>query len=270
MRNYIPGIIYSVIFSILYFTSHAVAADGTQPKIGLVLGGGGARGAAHIGILKVLEEHRIPISYIAGTSMGALVGALYASGMTAKEIESAITGTDSRIHFQDSPPRADRSFRRKSDDFGFLVDFEMSVDKDGLIFPQGLVQGQNLAMTLKRLTLPVTGIHDFDQLPIPFRAIATDLGQGEAAAIRFGDLATAIRASMSLPGIFKPVLMDGRVLADGGIVNNLPVQVVREMGADILIVVDIGFPLAGVEELDSALAVTRHWLSITNPGFLPA
>lgn len=250
--------------SICLFLTHTVFASElkSEPKIGLVLGGGGARGAAHIGVLKVLEKHNIPISYIAGTSMGAVVGGFYASGMSVNEIEHAIIANDWQPLFQDRPPRADRSFRRKNDDNGFLVDFDMGVNKDGLIFPKGLVQGQNLELALKRYTLPVATIDDFDQLPIPFRAMATDLESGEAVAIKSGDLATAIRASMSLPGIFKPVQIDGRVLADGGIVNNLPIQIVRDMGADILIVVDVGFPLREAGSLDSALAVSRQMLTI--------
>ncbi|MBT7949996.1 MAG: hypothetical protein HN764_00080 [Gammaproteobacteria bacterium] len=255
-----------VFFPTLFLLSIALSGQAeeidSKPKIGLVLSGGGARGAAHIGVLKILEEQKIPIDFITGTSMGAIVGGLYASGMTANEIEQAIIDDEWRALFQDSPPRADRPFRRKDDDNGFLVDFDMGVNKEGLIFPKGLVQGQNLEMTLKRHILPVATIKDFDQLPIPFRAIATDLGSGEAIAIKSGDLAMAIRASMSLPGIFKPVHYDGRVLADGGIVNNLPVQIAREMGAEILIVVDIGFPLEDAKELDSALAVTRQMLTI--------
>jgi NTE family protein len=262
MKNIIPGIISSILFS-LSITNPVLAAEiDTQPKIGLVLSGGGARGAAHIGVLKILEELSIPVDYIAGTSMGAIVGGLYATGMTANEIEQAIIESDWKPLFQDRPPRADRPFRRKQDDLGFLVEFDMGVDKEGLIFPKGLVQGQNLEMTLKRLVLPVATIDDFDQLPIPFRAIATDLGSGEALAIKSGDLAMAIRASMSLPGIFKPVHYNDRVMADGGIVNNLPVQIARDMGADILIVVDIGFPLEDAKELDSALAVSRQMLTI--------
>ena len=262
MKHIIFWIIFATWFSLTIDNPVLAEDKDARPKIGLVLSGGGARGAAHIGVLKILEEQNIPVDFITGTSMGAIVGGLYASGMTATEIEQAIIDNDWRPLFQDRPPRADRPFRRKEDDNGFLVDFDMGVDKDGLIFPKGLVQGQNLEMILKRLILPVATIDDFDQLPIPFRAIATDLGSGEALSIKSGDLATAIRASMSLPGIFKPVHYNGRVLVDGGIVNNLPVQIARDMGAEILIVVDISFPLEDANELDSALAVTRQMLTI--------
>lgn len=262
MKHIVFWFISYTLFLLTISTPLPGSENHEKNKIGLVLSGGGARGAAHIGVLKILEEHNIPIDIITGTSMGAIVGGLYATGMTAAEIEEAIIRNDWRPLFQDSPPRAQRPFRRKEDDNGFLVDFDMGVDRDGLIFPKGLVQGQNLEMTLKRYILPVATIDDFDQLPIPFRAIATDLGSGEALAIKSGDLATAIRASMSLPGIFKPIPYNGRLLADGGIVNNLPVEIARKMGADTLIVVDIGFPLKETKELGSSLAVTRQMLTI--------
>ena len=237
-------------------------APDDRPTIGLVLSGGGARGAAHVGVIKVLDELRIPVDYIAGTSMGAIVGGLYASGMTADELENVIETADWTALLSDRPPRAQRSFRRKSDDIGFLVDFEMGIGKSGLIFPSGLIQGQNLEIALKRFSLPAISIDNFDALPIPFRAVATDIVTGEAVILDSGDLATAMRASMSAPGIFKPVRQDNRVLVDGGVANNLPVQVVRDMGADILIVVDVGFPLLPEDQLESALAITKQMLTI--------
>ena len=251
--------------------STALAADNigaqeyepaTRPTVGLVLSGGGARGAAHVGVIKVLNELRIPVDFIAGTSMGAIVGGLYASGMTADELEDVIETADWTALLSDRPPRAQRSFRRKSDDVGFLVNFELGIDKSGLIFPSGLIQGQNLEIALKRFALPVISVDDFDALPIPFRAVATDIVTGEAVILDSGDLATAMRASMSAPGIFKPVRQGGRILVDGGVANNLPVQVVRDMGADILIVVDVGFPLLPEDKLESALAVTKQMLTI--------
>ena len=259
----------SIILGVCLFATFASDSIDAQeqepdarPTIGLVLSGGGARGAAHVGVIKVLDELRIPVDYIAGTSMGAIVGGLYASGMTADELANVIETADWAALLSDRPPRAQRSFRRKSDDVGFLVDFELGIDKSGLIFPSGLVQGQNLEIALKRFALPVISVDDFDALPIPFRAIATDIVTGEAVILDSGDLATAMRASMSAPGIFKPVRQDGRILVDGGVANNLPVQVVRDMGADILIVVDVGFPLLPKDQLESALAVTKQMLTI--------
>jgi NTE family protein len=233
-----------------------------RPTVGLVLSGGGARGAAHVGVIKVLDELQIPVDFVAGTSMGAIVGGLYASGMTADELTQFVDTVDWSKLLKDRPPRAERSFRRKSDDIGFLVDFDLGVNKSGLIFPEGFIQGQNLEIALKRLTLPVVSIDDFDELPIPFRAVATDIVSGKAVVINSGDLAGAMRASMSAPGIFKPIRRDGQILVDGGVANNLPIDVVREMGADILIVVDVGFPLLPEEQLGSALAVTKQMLTI--------
>ena len=234
----------------------------SRPTVGLVLSGGGARGAAHVGVIKVLDELRVPVDFVAGTSMGAIVGGLFASGMTADELVHVVDTADWSALLTDRPPRAQRSFRRKSDDIGFLVDFDLGIDSSGLIFPAGFVQGQNLEIALKRLSLPAITTDNFDELPIPFRAVATDIVTGEAVVLDSGDLAAAMRASMSAPGIFKPVRQDGRILVDGGVANNLPVQVVRDMGADILIVVDVGFPLLAEEQLESALAVTKQMLTI--------
>ena len=248
------------------FASEDVSAleheQATRPTVGLVLSGGGARGAAHVGVIKVLDDLQVPVDFVAGTSMGAIVGGLYASGMTADELVHAIETADWSALLADRPPRARRSVRRKSDDVGFLVDFDLGIDKSGLVFPEGFIQGQNLEIALKRMALPAISIDDFDELPIPFRAVATDIVTGEAVVIDSGDLAAAMRTSMSAPGILKPVRSDGRILVDGGVANNLPVQIVRDMGADILIVVDVGFPLLPEEQLGSALAVTKQMLTI--------
>lgn len=263
--------IWITLLGLMVCLSTAVASENAstqdieprdRPTVGLVLSGGGARGAAHVGVIKVLEELQIPVDFVAGTSMGAIVGGLYASGMTAAELAQFVETVDWSKLLTDRPPRAQRSLRRKSDDIGFLVDFDLGISKSGLIFPEGFIQGQNLEIALKRLTLPVISIDDFDELPIPFRAVATDIVSGEAVVIDSGDLAAAMRASMSAPGIFKPVRRDGRILVDGGVANNLPIDVVRGMGADILVVVDVGFPLLPEEELGSALAVTKQMLTI--------
>lgn len=237
-------------------------ADIAHPKIGLVLSGGGARGAAHVGVIKVIDEMRIPIDYIVGTSMGAIVGGLYASGLSASDLERIVQDADWSKLLSDRPPRAQRSYRRKADDFGFLVNFDVGVSKKGLILPQGIVQGQNLTLALRRWLLPVATIDDFDRLPIPFRAVATDLLSGEEVILDCGDLPTAIRASMSAPGVFKPVRVNDRVLVDGGVANNLPIGIAKAMGAEVLIVVDVGFPLAGEAELNSAFKITSQMMTI--------
>ncbi len=246
----------------LSWMSAAWADEGTRPRIGLVLSGGGARGAAHVGVLKVLDEMHVPIDAIAGTSMGAVVGGLYASGMPAVEIERLISSVNWQDAFQDRPPRAELGFRRKQDDRNFLVRYALGVRDDGFVLPQGLVQGQKLEQVLRSAALPVAEIHDFDRLPIAFRAVATDLETGEAVVMHDGDLVTAMRASMSAPGLFAPAQRGGRLLIDGGLVENLPVDIARSMGVDILIVVDVSFPLYARDQLTSPLEVTNQAFAI--------
>src|SRR4051794_5123226 len=233
-----------------------------RPRIGLVLSGGGARGAAHIGVLKVLEENHVPIDAIAGTSMGAVVGGLYASGLTADDIEHVMESVDWQDAFRDRPPRTDLNFRRKLEDQNFLVKFPLGLKGKKFRLPRGLVQGQKLTQTLRALTLPVAQIQSFDDLAIPFRAIATDIVTGDRVVIDHGDLTTAMRASLSAPGVFAPVESDGRMLVDGGLSSNLPVDVAREMGVDVLIVVDCGFPLLERGKLESVATVSNQMLAI--------
>ena len=241
----------------------ARAADETpRPRIGLVLSGGGARGAAHVGVLKVLEEMHIPIDAVAGTSMGAVVGGLYASGMSATEIEHVLRTVDWQDAFSDRLPRRDLGFRRKQDDNNFLVRFALGVNRDGFKLPKGLIQGQKLSQVLRDATLPVGVARDFDRLPIPFRAVATDLETGMAVVMDSGDLVSALRASMSAPGVFIPTEREGRLLADGGLVNNLPVDIARQMHVDVLIVVDVTFPLMPRRELTSPLELAKQTLAI--------
>ena len=249
-----------LLFAVLAtFVAHEV---GARPTVGLVLSGGGARGGAHVGVIRVLEDLNVPVDYIAGTSMGAVVGGLYAAGLNADELEEVVRTADWNVLLRDRPPRSQRSFRRKSDDLSFLVDFDLGIDRSGLLLPGGLVQGQNLDLALRRLTLPVATVEDFDALPIPFRSVATDIGSGEMVVFDSGDLVVAMHASMAVPGIFKPERVDGRLLADGGISSNLPIQIMRDMGADIIIAVDLGLPLQPQEKLGSALAVTSQMLTI--------
>src|SRR5690349_421872 len=252
----------------LAFSSGTPAQDAARqgepgrPRIGLVLSGGGARGAAHIGVLKVLEENHVPIDAIAGTSMGAVVGGLYASGLNAADVERVMQSVDWQDAFRDRPPRSDLNFRRKLEDQNFLVKFPLGLKGKKFRLPRGLVQGQKLTQTLRALTLPVAQIQRFDDLAIPFRAIATDIVTGERVVMDHGDLTTAMRASLSAPGVFAPVEIDGQLLVDGGLSSNLPVDVAREMGVDVLIVVDCGFPLLERNKLDSVATVTNQMLAI--------
>lgn len=233
-----------------------------RPKIGLVLGGGGARGAAHIGVLRELERHRVPIDAIAGTSMGAIVGGLYASGMTVDELEDIVATLDWADALSDTTPRQDLTFRRKQDDAHYPINFELGVRDSELLLPMGVIQGQKLDLVLRDLTLDVSHVSDFDKLPIPFRAIATDIERGEPYVMGEGDLAMAIRASMSVPGVLAPLQLDGRLLVDGGIVGNLPIDVMRQMGVDIIIAVDVEFPLYSADDLTSALTISEQMLTI--------
>jgi NTE family protein len=233
-----------------------------RPRICLVLSGGGARGMAHIGVLKVLEELKIPIDCIAGTSMGAVVGGLYASGMTAQQIDTTMRSLDWQEAFRDAPPRRDLAFRRKQDDRNFLVRLPLGVKHGQILLPKGFIQGQKLQETLRQLTLPFSNNADFDLLPTPFRGVATDLVTGSAVLLDKGDLAIAMRASISAPGVFAPVESQGRLLVDGGIAENLPIDVAREMHADILIVSDVSYPLQPRESLDSALTISNQMLAI--------
>src|SRR5580693_3799492 len=233
-----------------------------RPRICLVLSGGGARGMAHIGVLKVLEELKVPIDCIAGTSMGAVVGGLYASGMTAAQIETTMRSVDWQEAFRDAPPRRDQDFRRKQDDRNFLVRLPLGLKHGKILLPKGFIQGQKLQETLRQLTLPFSNSTDFDLLPTPFRAVATDLETGNAVLMDKGDLAIAMRASMSAPGVFAPVELNGRLLVDGGLAENLPINVARAMHADILIVSDVSFPLQPRAALDSALSISNQMLAI--------
>jgi len=229
-----------------------------RPRIGLALSGGGARGASHIGVLRVLERERIPIDYIAGTSMGAIVGGMYASGMSPEEIEAQLVAVDWDDVFADKVDREVRSYRRKTDDRLWLIDRKLGFNDGKIDFPAGLVQGQKINQLLIGLTLPVTDIDDFDDLPIPFRAVAADIQTGEKVVLGSGYLPKAIRASMSIPAIMAPVPWGNRNLVDGGIASNLPIEAVREMGADIVIAVDISTPLSEENVADSLLSVAEQ------------
>jgi NTE family protein len=237
-----------------------------RPRVGVALGGGGARGGAHIGVLRVLEELRVPVDYIAGTSMGAIIGGAYASGMSLDEIEELLVNLDWDDLFRSAPPRRDLTFRRKQDTRSFLMDLEIGFDGDSFRLPTSLIGGHGLNLLLKSVTLPVAEVRDFDDLPIPYRAMATDVVSGELVVLGHGELSRAILASMAIPGAFEPIEIDGRLLVDGGMVRNVPVDVVRDMGADIVIAVDVGTPLAEREELRDALGVAGQMTTLLVQG----
>ena len=233
-----------------------------RPKIGLVLSGGGARGAAHVGVLKVIEELRIPIHVIVGTSIGAVVGASYASGTPLADLEAVVTKTDWNDIFNDSSPRADRSFLRKEEDQLRLLKLEMGVKDYALRLPAGAITGQKLDGLFSKITRFAPGAIDFNKLPILYRAISTDAETGRMVVFSEGRLADAMRASMSVPGAVAPFEIDGRIFLDGGLTRNLPVDIARQMGADVVIAVNIGSGLLKRSELQSVLGVSLQMINI--------
>jgi NTE family protein len=240
----------------------AVAASGDKkrPKICLVLSGGGARGAAHVGVLKVLEEYRVPVHCIAGTSMGALIGAGYATGTSVPELEEVSRQITTELLFKEKPPREEIDMRRKVDDYKPYFGPEIGVG-GSFKLPKGVVSGVQLETVLRQLS-KAKGYHRFDELPIPFRAIATDLVTGKAVVFADGELANVMRASMSVPGAVAPAEFGGMMLVDGMLTSNLPIETAQAMGADIIIAVNVGTPLLTREQLGSILGVTGQMLSI--------
>lgn len=240
----------------------ATEEPSSRPKIGLVLSGGGARGFAHIGVLKVLEENNVPIDYVVGTSMGSIIGGLYAIGLTPEDIEHGVSGINWDQVFNDFANRAHKRFRRKQDEYDFFGIKRFGVTSDGLALPPAFIEGQQIELALDRLAYPGFDIKDFDQLGIPYRAVATNIENGKPFVISKGNIARAMRASMSIPGALPPITIDGKLLVDGGIGNNIPVDVARRMGADIIIVVDVSAPLARKDELKDGLDVTGQLTTI--------
>jgi len=226
-----------------------------RPKIGLVLGGGGARGYAHLGVLKKLEEMRVPVDYIAGTSMGSIVGGFLATGMDPDELVTVVKNAEWDDLFKDKTSREDLPFRRKADDDLGLFGPKLGIGKDSSLLPKGVVSGQKIVFMFESVVSQRVNVENFDDLPIPFRAIATDIVTGDMVVMDKGALSSAMRASMAVPGVFDPVRHHGQLLVDGGLVRNLPVDVARDMGADVIIAVDVGTKLATKEELDSVIAI---------------
>lgn len=243
-------------------SGRAAPAPANRPGIGLVLSGGGARGLAHIGVLKVLEELRVPVDYITATSMGAIVGGLYASGVSAREMERMVTSLDWPSFFSDQPPRRELSVRRKDEDAQYTIPLELGFRDFSFRLSKGALSGQNLELLLHGLTWRDDDVGSFDKLPIPFRAVATDLVDGKEVVFDRGPLYIAMRGSMSVPGIFAPLDVGGRMLGDGGLVKNLPVDVVKAMGAEIVIAINIGTPLMTREQLSSFLGIAEQSINI--------
>ncbi len=256
-------IILALVF-VLYsaFTYAQESAQKPRPKIGLVLSGGGARGFAHIGALQWFEEHRIPVDYVAGTSMGGLIGGMYAIGKTPQEMKDISYNINWIDLFRPVPAYDDLSFRRKQDRRAYPNAIEMGL-KNGISLPSGLNSGHQIGILFSDLTLPYSNIASFDELPIPFRCMATDMIEAKPVVLHRGSLALALQATMSIPGVFSPVLIDDKILAsDGGLLNNLPTDVMKEIGVDIIIAVDIGTPLGDEQAMSSIGGVLGQMIGV--------
>ena len=250
-------LIWLPISSVCVLTAHA-----SEPKVVLVLSGGGARGVAHIGVIKALEQMRIPIHGIVGTSMGAVVGGLYASGYSPEQMERVVARADWPAIFSDDPERQAFRFRRKREDASLLVRAASGVGWDGIKLPKGMVHGHHLKTFLTRHTLHVSDIDDFSRLGIPFVAVATDISTGEPVELVTGNLADAMFASVAIPAFIGPILLDGKLLVDGGVANNLPVNVAQAMNPDVIIAVDLSSQLRDKDVLLSVFDLTDQLTSI--------
>lgn len=233
-----------------------------EEKLGLVLSGGGARGVAHITLLKAIDSLGIKVDYITGTSMGAVVGGLYAIGYSGKEIEQIALETDWDMLLSDNIPFKSVSIREKEDFYKYIL--SLPIDKGGIHLPKGLIEGQGLSSKLSELTAPAYKIRDFSKFPIPFKCIATDLETGKVVALDSGNLAEAIRASMSIPSVFSPIKRNGKLLADGGMVRNLPVTEVREMGATVVVGSNVATADYSVKGLDTFVKILLQCSSFVN------
>ncbi|TEW54964.1 patatin [Psychromonas sp. RZ22] len=240
---------------IVFFLIPSISVAESRPKIGLVLSGGGAKGAAHIGVLKVLEKHNIPVDYIAGTSIGSYVGGLYALGYNADEVEAIMLKTNFDKGYSDYIPRAQLQYEDKQLRDKYNIPVRIGYSDGRFKMPSGLLLGQYALQVLKNSIGEIGELDSFDQLPIPYRAVATDISTSKATILSTGSLSQAIKASSTVPGALEPIEIDGHLLVDGGITNNMPIDVVKSMGADIIIAVDIGSSLIDQENIQSTVDV---------------
>jgi len=237
---------------LLLFTAYTLAQDAAKDqrlKVGVVLSGGGAKGMAHIGVLKVVEEAGVKIDYIGGTSMGAIVASLYASGYSATELDSLFRNVDFNLLIQDDIPRDAKTFYEKENSEKYAL--TLPFDNFKISTPQAYSGGQNVYNELVRLLYHVKDEKDFSKLPIPFLCMATDAETGESVLINSGYLPKAVAASAALPSVFEPAIVNDKVLIDGGIVNNYPVDEVKNMGADVIIGSDVQSDLYERDQLSS-------------------
>ena len=259
----ILGTIAAPVFSHAQETASAtpVAAPVHRPRIGLALSGGGALGLAEIGVIQWIEDNHIPVDRIAGTSMGGIVAAMYATGMSPAEIREFALKVDWDEAFLPEPVYSELSYRRKQDRRDFLIEAPLGL-KHGLSGPNGFNSGQGVGLLLDRIAFAESGIASFDDLPIPFRCVATDMLSGEGVVLRDGSLAQAVRASAAVPGVFTPIEIGGRVLADGGMVQNIPVETVLAMDADAVIGVELRLPPADPAQLQTLTGVLSRAVDV--------
>ena len=256
------ALISFIVLSILAQGQDAAPAEPKhRPQIGLALSGGGALGLVEIGVIQWMEENHIPVDRIAGTSMGGIIGAMYATGMTPAEMKRFAEKINWEEVLQPEPVYSQLSFRRKQDRRNFLINAPLGL-KHGLTGPNGLNPGQGVGLLLDRIAFPQSGISNFDDLPIPFRCVATDMQSGETVVLHDGPLAQAVRASMAIPGVFTPVQLKGRMLADGGMVQNIPVETARGMGADVVIAIELRLPPGDITQLGSLTGVLSRAIDV--------
>lgn len=263
-QGIISGLIIVIMAVTVILPANIEAADQSRPKLGLALGGGSALGFTHIGVLKWLEENRIPVDYIAGTSMGGLIGGLYAMGMNPQEIEELVKSVNWDQLFNSDPPYNSMTFRRKEDQRDYPSEIKLGA-RDGLFLPNGLSIYQ-VDFLLSRIALPYATIKSFDELPIPYRCVATDIRSSQAVVLENGSLVEAMRATMSIPGVFVPVEREDQLLVDGGLVNNVPADVAEAMGADKVIAVNCNEnnDTKDLRRLDSFLMSTINSVIVNN------
>ncbi len=253
----------AVAAGLLLSGPQAQAAEAARPRIGLVLGGGGARGAAHIGVLEVLEQLRVPVDCVAGTSMGALVSGAYASGLSPAQMRSELAKADWDDMFQDNPTYSEINYRNKAISTRFMPGSETGVTDKGVAYQGGVVAGQKIKLFFNRLVSSDLGERTIESLPVPLSIIATDIGNGDKVVLRDGSLTRAMRASMSVPGLMAPIEHQGHKLVDGGLVDNVPIDEARaRCQADIVIAVNVGSPLMKADEVGSLLSVSVQMINI--------
>ncbi len=233
-----------------------------RPRVALVLSGGGARGFAHVGVLRVLRDLHVPIDLVVGTSMGSVVGGAFAAGNSVEAMELVVRSTDWEAVIADRPARDELAFRRREDDLLLPSRIEFGFSAEGVSLPPSAAGNAALEFALARLMPGTTRSRPVNRLPLPFRSVASDLVSGELVELIDTPLFVAMRASLAVPGVFAPVRVGQRLLVDGGLVRNLPIDLARAMGAEVIVAVNVGTPLAPESALGNAIGVAQQMLVV--------